>query len=441
MLLAASMLAGCAQLRMIGVQTRLISVSENLDKPAAEPPVLAAFGADPPVTTSQDWTQRRAPLLRAAFQEHVYGTMPGPAPVTAVSREVLSRDAYGGLAQVEELTLRIGAADDDSGWIMRLALVLPRKALDAGASSPVIIAQNFCGNHVAVPGFGVAAPLTAYPEACESAFWRPIIALLFGAHNGRPPVEQIIARGYAYVSQYPGEIVPDSRAAAEPALSKLAQLGAAYGRPGAVGAWAWAYLRAADYLVTRDEIAADKISVWGHSRNGKSALLAGVFDPRIAAVIAHQSGTGGATLNRNPAGETVAQITDGYGYWFGEAYADYADREDALPIDQHQLLALLAPRPVFLGNARRDVWSGPNSSFRAALGAQDAYALLGAQGLRQIAMDPPDLNADMAFFLRAGGHGVNSADWDAFLAFLDTHTPPDPAAITREKRAQDAQAG
>ena len=159
---------------------------------------------------------------------------------------------------------------------------------------------------------------------------------------------------------------------------------------------------------------------WGHSRYAKAALVAAAFDPRIAGVIAHQSGTGGASLNYKKPGESVARITRSYPHWFARSYAAYTD--EARPdVDQHQLLALIAPRPVLLGNARRDVWSDPNGAFRAAMGADPVYRLYGAKGLDQSRLRPYDPAAGIAFWLRPGTHGVVKEDWPAFLAFLGAH--------------------
>ncbi|MEL7488985.1 MAG: hypothetical protein AAGJ87_17460 [Pseudomonadota bacterium] len=138
-------------------------------------------------------------------------------------------------------------------------------------------------------------------------------------------------------------------------------------------------------------------------------------------MIAHQSGTGGASLNRRKKGESVKAITSSYPHWFSRVYASYAGREEEMPVDQHHLIALVAPRPVLLGNARRDVWSDPNGAFRAAIGADPVYELLGAEGLDQPRLNAFNPAADVAFWIRPGTHGVVKEDWPAFLTFLDAH--------------------
>ena len=178
-----------------------------------------------------------------------------------------------------------------------------------------------------------------------------------------------------------------------------------------------------DALESDPDIAASDYVTYGHSRYGKSALVAAAFDPRISGVISHQSGTGGASLNRRKKGETVASITKNYPHWFAARYAEYAGREGEMPVDQHHLLALIAPRPVMLGNARRDVWSDPNGAFRAAMGADPVYRLYADAGLEQSRLDEWRPDASLAFWLRPGTHGVVEEDWPAFLEFLDAHFP------------------
>ncbi len=405
-LVAASVASGCSPLRKIPLNGVEIE---------AQPALLGAFLDDAPVTTLQAWRNRRVPLLRDAFQRSVYGAMPAPAPARVVARRVLDDNAYGGLGVLEQVTLRAGDAAP-----FNLAIARPKGA----GPHPVIIAQTFCGNHRATPRPGVET-LGPYPDFCDNRVMGALVTAVMGRHLSTPPVKTILRRGYAFVAQYGGDIAPDNGAAAEPALKALTPQNTTLPRTGAIAAWAWAYSRAVDFIDGEAAFDHARVAVWGHSRNGKSALLAAAFDPRIDLVIAHQSGTGGATLSRSPHGESVAQITTAYPHWFAPGFADYAGREDELPVDQHQLLALIAPRPVLLGNARRDGWSDPAGAFHAAKAAAPAYALYGSAGLAQTSMRATDVEADVAFFLRGGVHGVTSGDWRTFLAFLDAHFAPD----------------
>ncbi len=397
-----SAMAGCSPLKRIPLDESTVE---------ARPALLGAFLDDAPVETVAQWRDRRAPLLRDAFQRHLYGAMPEPTATRVVERRVLDDGALGGAAVLEQVTLRAGDAAP-----FNLAIVRPQ----GPGPHPVIVAQNFCGNHRTVPRPGVET-LGAYPDFCDNRVMGALVTAVMGRHLSTPPLKTIVRRGYAFVAQYGGDIAADDSAAAEPALMALTPPGGAYPRTGAIAAWAWAYSRAVDFLIEDGAYDPGRVAVWGHSRNGKSALLAAAFDPRIDLVIAHQSGTGGATLSRSLNGESVAQITERYPHWFAPAFAAYAGREEELPLDQHQLLALVAPRPVLLGNARRDGWSDPSGAFQAAKAANAVYALYGSEGLTQNSMRAVDTDADVAFFLRGGIHGVTSEDWRLFLAFLDAH--------------------
>ncbi len=396
------------------VNALLPAVDMKFVGPPARPPVLGKFGDDLAVVTAEDWSTRRAPLLRAAFQREIYGRMPPMIALVIEARTPVVTKAIGKDATAEQWTVRVGP---DSRFNM--VLVTPKSA----GPHPVIVMQNFCGNR---PAFSdrpesVALTLTAVMSACNSAWAGPPLAAVFGKHINGPPFKEVVARGYAVALFYAGDVVADVAADAPAGLALFAGDAPQGERAGAIAVWAALYSRAVDVLSADPRFDATRIAAWGHSRNGKAALLAAALDPRIAAVIAHQSGKGGATLTRSYAGESVKQITDAYPFWFDGAYARWSGREEEIPIDQHQLLALIAPRPVFLGAARRDKWSDPEGAYRAAEGADPVYELMGSRGLDQTSMRARNLEADLTFVLRSGRHGVTAADWRDFLSFLDAH--------------------
>ncbi|MHA7873422.1 MAG: glucuronyl esterase domain-containing protein, partial [Hyphococcus sp.] len=294
---------------------------------------------------------------------------------------------------------------------------------NAAPGAPVILAQTFCPRWNTIPHPAIARP----EEAGGCGGGGPAAALMkyvFGRYIATPPIEMILKRGYAVATIYPGEFAPDRRSEGRAVLAAMASgLSDDEARWGAIAAWAWGYSLMIDALQADPTFSERRFISWGHSRYGKSALVAAAFDPRIDAVIAHQSGTGGASLNRRKKGESVRSITRTYPHWFADRYAAYAGREEELPVDQHLLLALIAPRPVLLGNARRDVWSDPSSAFRAAMGADPVYELFGSEGLDQSRLDAWRPESDLAFWIRPGTHGVVKEDWPAFLEFLDAHFP------------------
>ena len=390
------MLVGC-------VSMALPKVSPRHGGEPARPPLETAG------LTRESWEAGRADL-RAAFEREVYGAWPEAGPAEVTAHAVIAERAYDGAGRIEQYTL------DLAGATSHLAVVLPT---GADGPVPVIVLQMFCGNRAAL-GWrdGVAGPATEYAPHCEpDGFTSWTTRQIFGRYIMEAPVEEILSHGYAVATIYPGDVVPDSSAAAGPALDALSP----DAETGAIAAWAWVFSRAIDVLEADDRFDRDRMAVWGHSRNGKSAVLAAAFDPRIDLVVAHQAGTGGTTLSRSDAGESVAQITDSYPYWFNDRYARYAGRTGELPVDQHALIALMAPRPLLIGGAWRDQWSDPGGSWRAARGANPVYALYGSDGLTQEGLGDFDPEADIAVFMRRGLHGVNAVDWDHFLAFLDAH--------------------
>ena len=176
-----------------------------------------------------------------------------------------------------------------------------------------------------------------------------------------------------------------------------------------------------DYVETDPHLDESRVILFGHSRTGKSSLLGGALDPRIAGVISHQSGTGGAAIQKNGVGETIASITETFPHWFTPTYALHAEREEDLPFDQHALVALMAPRPLLLGNSARDQWSDPRGSFTAARAAGEVYALYGKPGFEARNLRGFDPEALLAFQFRGGTHGITPEDWNPFLEWLDAH--------------------
>lgn len=409
--LAALAAAGCAKLTLSWA-----------DLEGNGPPARPALfdGASPDVVR---WESELAPRLRALLQSHVYGFLPDDSAVKVISHRIIDPAAFGGAGVLEEYALiasaRFGAETRDSAPFY-LNVLLPA---DADGPVPVIVMETFCPRWNTIPHPGIAR---VGGGACGGrGLFAGVMTYVFGRYIATPPIDEILARGYAVAAIHPGEAVPDARG---PGIAALHALAAGHDDPatrwGAIAAWAWIYSRSVDILETDERVDREGLIAWGHSRYAKAALLAAAFDPRIDAVIAHQSGAGGAALNRGKMGETVREITARYPHWFAHAYAAYAGREDEMPVDQHHLLALIAPRPLFLGNARRDVWSDPAGSFRAAKGASPAYALYGARGLDQDRLVPYRPGADIAFWIRPGTHGIVKEDWPAFLDFLDAHFGP-----------------
>jgi hypothetical protein len=374
---------------------------------AASP--LAAFEGDIPVVNRGDWITRRVPLLRQAFLTQIYGELPG---TTAASTTIRTIDAaaLNGTAQLDLLTLQLGTAHAPVS--LDVALLTPV----GDGPFPLIVVSDFCGLDSDVDR-RLPAP-SWRPERCRTTLGRIATQLSHGDAILRPPVRAMIARGYAVAVFFAGDVAPD-----DPILFRQAQINriGADEDSGAIADWASLYLSVFHTLRLDPRVSATRIAFWGHSRYGKAALLAAALDERVGAVIANQSGTFGATLSSATRGESAAQIVRRFPHWFPARLATSLDAHDLGSLDQHLLLALLAPRPVLLGNAGLDRWSDPAAAFAAARSASDAYALFDSRGLAQTGMREPDLGADIAFYVRRGGHGVRSSDWDTALNFLDKH--------------------
>ncbi len=412
---ALAMLASCAKLTLAWT---------DLDANGA--PAAPALVFD----DAQDWLDAGAPDARARLEHSVYGVLPQGAAQTQAVHNVIDDDAFGGKARIDEYRITaavkfgdtavgVQSRDGADGFIMNVAT--PK---GAAGPVPVILMETFCPRWSTLAGAesespnGPSAKITGAPQTQRRNIMDGVATYVFGRYICTPPLKDILDAGYAVATIFPSEYVPDE---SESGLAELRRLSAGHAddetRWGAIAAWAWGYSRMVDALKADPRFDESPMIAWGHSRYGKAALVAAAYDPRIDAVIAHQSGTGGASLNVRKKGEGIAEITKSYPHWFATAY-----REDNLDgFDQHLLLALIAPRPVMLGNARRDVWSDPNGAFRAAKGASPVYELFGSRGLEQTDLRSFNPQADLSFWIRPGTHGVVEEDWPAFLEFLDAH--------------------
>jgi len=371
------------------------------------------------VQTKDDWTKKRRPELKTLFQHYMYGYMPDAPEIKAtVERE--DKKYFGGKATKREVTIAFGPPGTPK---IHLLLVIPNKRKKA---APVFVGMNFHGNYTLVDDATVPLPTMWVPNGTKGVKDNKANDAGRGSEIYGWVLEDVIDRGYAVATFYCGDVDPDRLDKREGIQAHLLKKGQTKPDPndwGTIAAWAWGIMRAVDYLVTDGDLDKNRIAVVGHSRLGKTALLAGAFDERIALVIPHQAGCGGTAPSRGKVGESVKRINTSFPHWFNANFKEFNDQVERLPFDQHCLIALCAPRPVLLTNAVEDTWANPDGQFQMLQAADPVYRFLGAEGLEAKKMPESEklIDSNLGYYIRPGKHSMGKEDWKVFLEFADKH--------------------
>ena len=374
---------------------RFYEKKPDAGEPALPDPLKAADGKA--VTSVKAWQAGRRAEILELFRTQVYGRAPVARPDT-LRFEVTGTtpDALSGRATRKEVAIHYEGPGGQG--TIHLAVYLPNKSIKP------------------VPGFVLICNrpkenLNPTPQEM-SPFW---------------PVEELVDRGYMAAAFQVADLDPDTDDGFKNGVhgvfdrKDIARPDDAWGT---IAAWAWGASRVMDYFESDRAIDAKRIGVVGHSRGGKAALWCGAQDERFALVISNESGSTGAALARGKRGESIKAINDRFPHWFCANYKRFNGRENELPVDQHELIALMAPRLVYVASAQQDAWSDPQAEFRACVHAAPVYQLFGLKGSGSNVMPEvsvPMLDGSIGYHIRPGQHDLTAYDWKCFMDFADRH--------------------
>ena len=365
------------------------------------------------------WEKSRRPELLEFFTENVYGEVPGEIDISSVDMIEVDNDALNGKAIRKQVELSFKKNDRELHFT--ILMYLPGKVEKA----PVFLGYNFYGNHSVINDTEVLiSEAWARDNPSFGIVHNQLTEQSRGVRTNRWPVEKIIDAGYGLAVIYYCEIDPDKDDFSDgihPLLYVDDQQQPAANEWGSIAAWTWGLSKAMDYFYDDDNVDENKVVVFGHSRLGKTALWAGATDQRFAGVISNNSGCGGAALSKRRFGETIWRINKSFPHWFCRNFKNYSKTEENLPVDQHQLLALIAPRPLYVASAEEDRWADPKGEFLATFYASPVYELYGKKGMQEEEL--PEVNVPVhntaSYHIRSGKHDVTEFDWEQYIKWAD----------------------
>ena len=328
-------------------------------------------------------------------------------------------DFLGGKATLKLVTMETGEGEAPQ---IDLMMVIPN---ERQGPAPTFLALDFCGNQAITSDPRVPLPRGWVPANYPGCANNVATDASRGCQAADWPLDEIVRRGYALAAFYNGDVDSDRGDVSQGLYAWLAHGDPTRSKPanrGTIAAWAWGFERCVDYLVTDRDVDSHRIAALGHSRNGKTALLAAAFDDRIAMAFPHQAGCGGSAPSRGHVGESVKAINDHFPHWFNAEFKEFNDAPQRLPFDQNCLVALCAPRPVLFSAAQEDQWANPAGQFEVLKAADPVYRFLGVDGLGGVSEMPAMgelAGGRLGYYIREGKHSMTAADWGVFLDFAD----------------------
>lgn len=352
------------------------------------------------VTRAEQWTGKRREEVLELFRKHEYGRLPDMSDVTITMRVADVR--------CDHTTMR-GAA-------IRKTIEITAERRGVHFSFPAVIFIPVSANK----------PLPCFLTICNTGIQHGDPARKF--LNAFWPAETIVSQGYATCIVHARDIAPDYDEGFTTGFHKLFPDLTGENRPGdawgTLGAWSWGASRLMDYFETDNQIDETKVAVVGHSRGGKTAMWAAAQDQRFAMAISSSAGNSGDALSRQSQGETIADITRRFPFWFCKNYQQFADNESALPMDQHMLVSLIAPRLLYTTSKTFDAWADPKGQFESLVQATPVYRLLGTTGMPALEQPDPEtplLDGEIGYHFKTGFHNLDEYDWNMFLEFAKRH--------------------
>jgi len=369
-------------------------------------PELLITAEGEPVTTAEQWRNVRRPQIMSLFSNLIYGHIPKPTGPIQTEYEVLNIAKQFMAGKATRKLVRIRFSNNENGTHAEMTIVV---FVPNAADKPVPAFMKHSFNDTKSNEFD------AHPDQPRRI------------RNGWP-IGEFMDRGYAFIAVYQKDLVGHNEVGfgrgIHPLFYKHGQSFPKAAEWGVLSAVAWGGMRALDYLETDDDVDARRVAIMGHSKMGKATLWTAAQDERFALAISAQSGCAGAALWRRKSGETLAKMVTRFPYWLCRNAWKFVDREDDLPVDQHMLIALIAPRPVYVASGVEDTWADSRGEYLSAYYASEVYRLLGKKGLTSKASPPvgePIQSGEVGYHIRAGGHSVEMYDWQRFMDFADQH--------------------